>query len=270
MIEKIVSIIIVSYNAKELLQRCIESIENNVKINHEVIIVDNDSEKETTDYLKEKEGSCKVIFNNKNVGFSRANNIGARIAKGDILHFLNPDTLVDETINELYRKVMRNDKGIAYATTLNENGHKISGGHLLPIFKNIVYSFTKHDLFRWYIGASLIFYKDDFIKVGRWNESYFMYSEDLDICYKSYLNNVKIKEINSNIIHLGGGSTRRWSNYEIDLKKEKAYISFFKNNHITINYFVFTFLSIFYNLFKYGEKNFSYRIKVILHALVSK
>lgn len=267
MYEKKISIIIVSYNAKDLLEKCINSIEKYVKINHEVIIVDNASKSETTDYLKTQENRCKIIFNKRNVGFSRANNIGVMRSNGEFIHFLNPDTQVDKTINDLYQTIFKKGRGTVYATVLNENGHKVSGGHILPVFSNIYNLILGRNLARWYLGASLIFHKDDFLKIGKWDESYFMYSEDLDLCYKVHKCNLKLEELDSNIVHMGGGTTRKWSNYEKDLKKEKAYIFFFKKHKIFFNYFAFSFISLFYNFFIHGEMNFFYRMKIILNAL---
>ena len=96
------SIIIVSYNTKEFLLKCIESIIDTVKkVSYEIVVVDNAS----TDGTVEKVQSAKfkvqsdnskfnVIKNKKNVGFSKANNIGVRQSKGKYILFLNPDTVV--------------------------------------------------------------------------------------------------------------------------------------------------------------------------------
>ena len=261
-----VSIIIVSYNAKTLLKKCIDSLKNNIHISYEIIVVDNNSEAETVEYLKSIESFCKVIFNRENVGFSKANNIGFMYAEGKVIHFLNPDTVVDESINILYEKVLNSPVGKVYSTSLMENGKKIHGGHILPVFKNIYYLLTHKRLAKWYIGASLLFHREDFQSVGRWNENYFMYSEDLDLCYQVYKHNLIIEEIESNIIHLGGGTTT-WNKSQKDLRKEKAYIRFFLINNMIINYFAFSFSAIIWNCMVHHEVNFVDRMALMARAL---
>jgi len=92
------SIVIVSWNVKELLEQCIRSIMNTVSnINYEIIIVDNASSDGTKEYLvtiEEQYQNIKVIFNPKNLGFAAANNIGIKNSSGEYIILLNNDTIV--------------------------------------------------------------------------------------------------------------------------------------------------------------------------------
>ena len=265
-----ISIIIVSYNACELLKKCIDSIIDNVSYEYELIIVDNASDDETVNYLKNISEKCKVIFNERNLGFSKANNIGVNNSTGDLIHFLNPDTVVDKSINDVYKKVVQKND-VIYSTSLKENDNRIQGGHVMPIFSNLTRWLRKKRIIRWYIGASIIMSRENYDILGGWSEDYFMYSEDLDLCYKAYQNNIEIYEIHSNIQHCGGGSSKTvWDAEITDIKKEISYLKFIDKYNLYINYWAFFFASIVYNAVKYGEFKLCYRVKIVMKALYEK
>ena len=91
-----VSIIIASFNNFMLLKSCLNSLENCTQgISYEVIIVDNNSDEGTVNYLKSiKKKNYTIIFNKENLGFAKANNQGLKVAVGDYLVLLNNDTEV--------------------------------------------------------------------------------------------------------------------------------------------------------------------------------
>lgn len=90
-----VSVIIVNYNTSELLDNCIDSVQLKTEdVNYEIIVVDNNSEKGSLDHLIKKYPTVNFIFSEENLGFGRANNLGATKAKGKYLLLLNPDTLL--------------------------------------------------------------------------------------------------------------------------------------------------------------------------------
>ena len=90
-----VSIVIVSYNTKELTTECIRSILDNVKgINFEIIVIDNDSKDGSPEYLRQYFPTIQTIALPENLGFSKANNRGVKVAKGRYVLFLNSDTVV--------------------------------------------------------------------------------------------------------------------------------------------------------------------------------
>ncbi|HMQ79125.1 MAG TPA: glycosyltransferase family 2 protein, partial [Ignavibacteria bacterium] len=95
-----ISVIIVNYNVKELLEQCINSIFSaSAGLKVEVIIVDNNSFDGSVEFLKNKfpdNPQLKIIESPINLGFAKANNLGAKEAKGDYLLILNPDTILQE------------------------------------------------------------------------------------------------------------------------------------------------------------------------------
>jgi len=119
------SIIIVNYNVKEFLQNLIHSIYRaGEKIKYEIIIVDNASDDGSVEFLREKFPELKLIVNEKNLGFSKANNIGLKYAQGKYILLLNPDTIVQEDTFEKMINFFETtpDAGMAGCKILNPDG----------------------------------------------------------------------------------------------------------------------------------------------------
>ena len=92
------SIIIVNYNVKHFLQQCLQSVYKAIKnIKTEVIVVDNNSVDKSITMLNQHFPKIKLISNNKNKGFSKANNQAIKQAKGQYILLLNPDTVIQKT-----------------------------------------------------------------------------------------------------------------------------------------------------------------------------
>ena len=91
------SIIIVNYNVKEFLQNLIHSIHKAAQnLSYEIIIVDNASGDGSIDFIREKLPQAKLIANDTNLGFGKANNQALRIAQGEYILLINPDSIVSE------------------------------------------------------------------------------------------------------------------------------------------------------------------------------
>mgnify|MGYP003681923978 CR=1 FL=1 len=109
------SIVIVNFNTKDLLRDCLESIEKSIKTkllsNWEIIIVDNASKDGSIEMLKSEFPKIKLVASFENLGFSRANNKGAKLALGRYILFLNPDTLVlSNTLSKMVEFMDENEK----------------------------------------------------------------------------------------------------------------------------------------------------------------
>ncbi len=232
-----VSVIVVSYNVREFLANLLKSLKLALKgIDSEIIVVDNASEDDTVPYLKKNYPDLIVIENNFNLGFGKANNQAARIAHGEYILLINPDAVVEEnTVREMLNFMKAYpDAGAAGCKILNADGTlqkacrrsfptpwvaftKISGlSSIFPRSKifgryNLTYldEGTVHEVDA--ISGSFMFIpRKVFQEVGGFDEDYFMYGEDLDLCYK-------IKEAgyrvyynpSTSIIHFKGQSTRR-------------------------------------------------------------
>ncbi len=93
--ESLLSIIVVSYNTRELLRKCLDSIKAHATtLAHEIVVVDNNSSDGSQDMVRKDFPGAILVCNDSNVGFSSANNLGVRSSDGAFLLFLNSDTLI--------------------------------------------------------------------------------------------------------------------------------------------------------------------------------
>jgi GT2 family glycosyltransferase len=231
------SIIIVNYNVKEFLQNLLHSISKSIsKINREIIIIDNASNDGSVEFIMEKFPEIKLIANHKNLGFSKANNIGMKLAMGKYILLINPDTLVSEdTFEKMICFFEENTQvGLAGCKILNSDGTlqlacrrsfpgpwtsfcKVTGlSNLFPDSRLFArYNLTYLDPDQTYevdaiSGSFMMFRKDVYDKIGGLDEKFFMYGEDLDFCYRAQKSGYKVFYVSSTqIIHYKGESTKR-------------------------------------------------------------
>ncbi len=233
------SVIIVNYNVKEFLQNLIHSLTKAAQnITYEIIVVDNASDDGSVELIKEKFPSVNLIVNQKNLGFSKANNIGLKIAGGTFVMLINPDTIVQEDTIQKMLKFFNDtpDAGLAGCKILNPDGSlqlacrrsfpgpwtsfcKVTGlSSLFPnnkIFARYNLTYLNED--QTYevdaISGSFMMAKKEAIdKVGGLDEQFFMYGEDLDLCYRIQKAGFKVYYVHSTqIIHYKGESTKRSS-----------------------------------------------------------
>lgn len=233
------SIIIVNYNVKEFLQNLIHSIEKaSLNLTKEIIIVDNASDDGSVEFIREKFPQAKLIANQKNLGFGKANNIGLKQASGKYILLINPDTLVAEDTFEKMIKFFESnpEAGLAGCKILNPDGSlqlacrrsfpgpwtsftKVTGlSSLFPNNKVFArYNLTYLDENKTYevdaiSGSFMMMLKEVYAKVGGFDEQFFMYGEDLDLCYRIQKSGFKVYYVHSTqIIHYKGESTKRSS-----------------------------------------------------------
>jgi GT2 family glycosyltransferase len=228
------SIIIVNWRSADFLQKCLTSIyANTVGINFETIVVDNASFDGSAEMVKRKFPAVGFVQSDKNLGFSGANNIGSARAHGRNLLFLNPDT---EVTGPAFTTMM------GFLDSMPSVG--IVGAHLLnsdltiqtscvqrfpSIFRQLFDSDLLRELFPksrlWgtavlleshgapvsvdmVSGACLMIRRKVFEQVGRFDTGYFMYAEDLELCYRAHEARWKCCYVSvAVVIHHGGKST---------------------------------------------------------------
>ncbi|TRZ53920.1 glycosyltransferase family 2 protein [bacterium] len=230
------SIIIVSFNTKDVLTHCINSVVKFTKgIDYEIIVVDNGSKDGSFERIKELEKKypqVSLIDAKTNIGFGKANNLGSKKAKGEYLLFLNSDTLIfDNAIRESLDNLKKiPGAGIYTCKLLNTNKTtQASGGHLptlgnvfawqffiddLPLIGRLIPSFhpqlASYDRDRqmdWVTGAFMIIPKKVFDEVGGFDENIFMYTEEMELCFRiNKLGYSTVYQNSPSIIHLGGAS----------------------------------------------------------------
>jgi len=257
-----VSVIIVNYNTEGYLDDCIGSIYNqNKSCSLEVIVVDNASDHYPERELVEKYPEVRFFRNDTNRGFGAANNIGVRGSKGEFLFFLNPDTVLLNDCIGIFHRFLSSDSRTGRAAAcggnlVNADGSPASAWGNLPTLKLLFSDLGFRKLYRSYYdnrlatygycdfnesrvvpyisGADLFIRKDIFLKMGGFDERYFMYYEDADLGYKlKRAGSLTYLLPDAKILHHESRSTRNNSgfNYRKYELLEKSKYLYFKKNH---------------------------------------
>lgn len=220
-----VSIIIVSYNTEKLLQSCLFSIYNHARtLSFEIIVVDNASSDGSVEMIKNKFKKVKRIQNATNIGFAKGNNIGSEHAKGEFLLFLNSDTeLVDNSIEKMVH-ILKTDEKVAIAggQLLHTNGSKqYSYGTFFSVPSLFLYLLIGEEVFGksdskngkrvdWVSGGFMIIKSRVFRKLMGFDENFFMYGEDMELCYRATKLGFEVYFLpSSKVVHRGQGSSNR-------------------------------------------------------------
>ncbi len=192
------SIIIPVFNNLSLTSQCLKSIWENTDAPHEIIVVDNGSSDGTRDYLARLEavGGVRVIANRTNLGFARASNRGAQAARGELLVFLNNDTIVQPGwLEELAACARKDEKiGVVGAKLLFPDDTIQHGGVAFSDTKLVYHIYKHYDKdhpavnkereFQAVTAACALIKKDPFFGAGGFDESYRNGFEDVDLCFK--------------------------------------------------------------------------------------
>ncbi len=185
------SVIIVSYNSEAFIEKCLTSLQED-----EIIVFDNASSDRTIQIIK-KFTNIKLIKSSENLGFAKANNKAAEEAKGEYLFFLNPDTEVEKPLDELVNFYENTpNAGIVGPKLVLENGAIQPSARKLPTIMGAFkeYILGVKNAYSQYIpggkptevemvyGAAILIKKDLFERLGGFDEKFFLYYEDVDLC----------------------------------------------------------------------------------------
>ena len=278
------SIIILNYNVRYFLELCVSSVQNAIQnLDSEIIVIDNNSSDDSCEMMKNRFPKIKLIENKVNSGFSKGNNIGVDVAKGEYICILNPDTVVAE---DTFEKILNFINNIAHISPLGARKLGIVGcklidgtGNFLPESKRGVptpfVAFTKifglykiSNLFGKYyaqhlsenqsgkvdilVGAFMIMKREIYQEIGGFDEKCFMYSDDIDLSYmisqKGY-QNYYFHE--TSVIHYKGESTIK---DEIYMKRFQEAMNFFYKKHFKISILFSVFMKIGIVLFSFIKK----------------
>lgn len=225
------SIVIVTRNTRDMLLKCLGSIADAIRSGlYEVIVVDNASSDGTSEALKSAYPEVKQTRFDVNTGFARASNKGASLAECEILFFLNNDTIATEiNIEILLSAFDKNPQlGIVSPRLIGIDGKEQPAVAYLPTFSTVMSSSAKKCAnvklqsaldgkgnlagVAYLCGAALLIRREAFEEVGGFDERFFFYFEDADLCRQITDNGWGMQLVeDSLIIHLGGGSTRKIS-----------------------------------------------------------
>jgi hypothetical protein len=231
------SIITVSYKGWERLTKSLDALSSftGSKIKTEVILVDNKSDDDTIFSLEARFRNIRFIHNKTNGGFANGCNLGAENAKGEYLLFLNPDTIALESELEKLMDIARQNPGysILSCRQVNEKGKEsiasgpfpefwnltgfqrtllrsVNSSHLSASLRTRTSHLTPEICFPdWVSGSVILIRKDLFTETGGFDDDFWMYFEDVDLCkrvrdnsgFVAFCNNISIE-------HNHGGSSR--------------------------------------------------------------
>lgn len=240
-----VSVVIVSYNTKELLADCLKSLKPAlVSLKAEIFVVDNNSVDQTAQMVKRDFRGVKLIANRQNLGFSKANNQALKVVKGKYVLVLNPDTKVQtDTIKKMI-DFMEKRPQVGISTCRIE----LPGGQLDPDcrrhfptpwrafthFSNLAEIFKSSKIFDQYhmgylsgtnehevdacVGAFMMIRKSAMDKVGLFDEDFFFYGEDLDWCWR-------FKELGYKIVYTPITKIIHYKGVSSGIKKDSRHLS---------------------------------------------
>lgn len=234
-----ISIITVGYCSQNTLPACLRSISQQTGCNFEFIYVENAPQSPAISIVKKCYPSAIIIEPGENLGFSKGCNVGAQLAKGEYLLFLNPDCDIRTvtTLNNMLQ-FMHNypTVGVCCPFFINAEGQAKSGAHRNYFADNYVANEFKQlpGTIAWVSGAALMISRKLFNYIGGFDERYFMYFEDVDICLSARKAGFSIAEVpKTQIVHVQGESVRKaWERSEAIYRLELARSIFTAKNYL--------------------------------------
>lgn len=219
------SVILVSFNDWIHLEKCLQSLlavapEKNL----EVVVVDNNSSDGSPGLVKDRFPEVKLIRNEKNLGFARACNLGIQASAGEFVLFLNNDTIVNvQVLSVLLEKIRENPLigAVGPALLSGQKTYQVSFGKKVDFFSEFIQkgffnlynakklrSDSKARDVGWLSAACLLARRKALEEAGCFDENYFLYFEDIDLCYKIKQSGWILRFLpQAHIIHFGGTST---------------------------------------------------------------
>ena len=235
-----VSVILVSYNAVDWLRICLDSIAADPDCRKEVFVVDNASTDESVALLKESYSWVHLLANKENRGFGAANNQVLTRCQGKFVFFLNPDTRVRAgSLRKLISFMEANPSiGLAGSRLISpEEEPQESFSYRYP-----GQSYTTTELtglkgsIAWVLGASMMARAEVLRKVGGFDEDFFLYGEEQDLCLRIRKAGYEIGYCpEAVVVHRGGHSERTSSSLELWTKKTRAEYQFYKKHYLRPN-----------------------------------
>ncbi len=233
-----VSIIILNWNGKKFLKNCLDSLAQLTYPQVEIIVVDNNSTDGSQEFVKTNYQKVVLIENKENYGFAKGNNIGLKASTGDYILILNNDTIVTPNFLNSLIKDFENNPTIACLQPqirLSGNRQLLDGVGAFLTFAGFLYHFgylkdrmqakynKKMKIFS-AKGACMLLRRKAIEKVGLFDEDFFIFFEETDLCFRLWLAGYSVVyEPESVIYHLGGGDTTSSNSYQ---HEKRAYLSF--------------------------------------------
>lgn len=242
--DKLLSVVIVSYNSLEYIKKCLQSIftYNDIGDSLEVIVIDNSPNCETKRWI-DKSGYDVITIKNSNRGFGEGNNVGAKNSTGKYLLFLNPDTELVEPIFSFAIKQFQknNDLGCFGIQLIDEKGNnnisfglRNNRGFSLTMLDKLAFFFNIFiSQFMFISGANIFIEKKIFEDCGMFDENIFLYYEEADLCNRLNLMGKTNKFFSEKkILHYEGKASEKslFNTYAYALESREYYCKKFGIN----------------------------------------
>jgi len=231
-----ISVIIVNYNTSELLCRCLDSIARQTGVSSETIVVDNASSDDSRVMIRKNFPWVKLIPNENNQGFARANNQALDLYTGQYVFFLNPDTEVKPgAFRQMIRFMQEHARvGLAGTRLLYPDGspqssverHYPGQKHLKGAFDSLAGDIA------WVLGASMIVRQEIIQALNGFDDEFFLYAEDIDLCLRVRKAGWTVGFISEAVVvHWCGQSERKTPPLHVWEKKFDAEIKFYRKHY---------------------------------------
>ena len=249
------SIVIVSFNTRADLERCLESLTTNPPaVPHDIVVVDNASRDGSPEAVRARWPAIRVLVQSRNLGFAAANNIGIRATTGELVLLLNSDTLVPRgALDTLVTRLReRTEASVAGPRLVDAAGHvELSFGPMIspvaelrqklvmllhqrrfgPVSKRVERATSTERFVDWVSGAALLVLRRDAEAVGLLDERYFLYTEDVDFCAAIRARGRRVLFTPAaTITHLRGRS-RATAPAPMNVAYRRSQIAFYEKHH---------------------------------------
>jgi N-acetylglucosaminyl-diphospho-decaprenol L-rhamnosyltransferase len=251
----VLTIVIVSFNARADLERCLASLsEAPPREPHEIVIVDNASTDGSADAARRARPDATVVALAENVGFARANNVAMRQTRGELVLLLNSDTIVPAGAIDALVEALRETPGAAIAgpRLVDADGRpELSFGRMVDPFNELRQQRLARLLAEqgldavlaesalppdrafpdWVSGACLLVRRDAAEAAGLLDERYFMYLEDVDFCAAIRALGRSVRYVPRVVVTHVGGRSRRAAPAATQTAYRRSQVAFYEKHH---------------------------------------
>ena len=267
-LEHKLDVVIVSYNSEKFIRDCLDSVTaQDVPFQYRIIVVDNASNDNTVSIIRNSFPECECIVNRENNGFAAANNQALNYSNAKFIFFLNPDTRLHKNAltNLVHFLESNREAGIVGPKIFNADGSLQRTGVTFPSLWNLFVEIIFLDLLLPYSnvfgrhkklyldpdrvnevdylqGSCLLTKRDTLNVVGNFDESFFMYFEETDLCYRVKTNRYKVFYTpDAEITHYGGGGLSYYDKQRL-LLFHKSYLVFVEKHYTRFHKAIFVLL----------------------------
>ena len=272
--EKDITFIIVSFKSSHIIEKCIKSINSNIKI----IVVENSDNIHIKNYLEKKFLNVEVIIAKENLGYGKGNNLGISKVKTQYVFILNPDTILEENcLKELYKAqlMLRENFAILAPNLFNNYGYFLNRNNNYKKKSILEVDYVKG--FAMLINLKKINFKKIF------DENFFLFLEEIDLCKRIKNDGGKIFVVQeSKVLHLAKQASGDGLNIELCRNWHWMWSLFYYNHkhfglltayRVTIVKFMSSVIKLFIALILFNKKKFLicyYRLSGLLNAFFKK